>query len=434
MGDNPITIALFLLKPVWRQFWAWGWVILPIAIGPMVWQAWIYYIRIRTMRKFKWVILELKFPPDVEKTPLAMEQVFAVLTSAYYKGGWWKRYVEGRVQEWFSFEIVSFGGELHFLIRMVSHFRNMVESAIYSQYPHAELSEAEDYVWNVPLIIPNETYDLFGSEYFLDKPDSYPIRTYKKDFEFSTEEGKGNVDPLAALTESMSKLKDGEQFWFQIALRPTTDDWKKEGEELVGKLMGKQKTAPPSGSFSWALIKHEITSLIKGSAQAPFKIPEYDDFEFGAKKDPSKPHSLMQFLSPLEKEAVEAIELKMSKVAFETVIRMVYVAKKEAFSIPQFFSVVSGLRQFNTQHLNAIKWNVKTLTAAKFPFKKRKEKQKKRWLLYNYRIRGRPKKMFIFNVEELATLFHIPGRIVASPTMPRLQAKKGEPPPGLPTY
>ncbi len=429
---TPFDIAIQILKPVWRAFWSWGWIIGPIAFGPVLWNSWVYYIRIRTLKKFKWQLLELKMPPDVEKTPLAMEQVFAVLHSSYYKGGWWKRNIEGRVQEWFSFEIVSFGGQLHFYIRTVDSFRNMVEAAVYSQYPQAELTEAEDYVYNVPVTVPNETHNLFGTEYFLAKEDAYPIRTYE-DFEFGTEEGKGNVDPLAALTEAMSKMREGEQFWFQIGIRPADDGWKKVGDDLVNKLLGKAKPSQ-SGSYVWALLKKEIMDIFSGAAQILHKTPEYDEFKFDSAKDPNKPHSLMQYLSPLEKEVVEAIERNISKVGFETVIRTVYVAQKEVFNIPQFFAVVAALRQFNTMNMNSFKWDFTTLTAAKFPFKKRKEIFKKKWLLYKYRFRYRPAKMFVLNIEELATIFHIPGRIVASPTMPRIQAKKGEPPPGLPTY
>ena len=420
-----------MLKPVLRHFWQWGWVIGPIAFVPFFWNSWVYYIRIRFMRKFKWKILEIKFPPEVEKTPLAMEQVLAILHSILYKGSWWKRYIEGRVQEWFSLEMVSFDGELHFYIRTLAQFRNLAEAAIYAQYPQAEIYETEDYVMNVPMVIPNETHNLFGSEYKLARDDAYPIRTYK-DFEFESYEGKANVDPLAGIIEAMSKLGQGEQAWIQIGIRPTGDDWKKASEDLISKLIGRQKKAP-SGSYVAALLKKEVQDYAKGFVQALFKQPKFDPFEFGEKKS-DKPHSLMQFLSPIEKEVLEAVERNVSKVGFETVIRVVYVAKKESFNIPSFFQVASGFNQFSTQHMNAIRRDNVTLTAAKFPFKRRKEMQKKRWLLYKYRMRFRPRKMFILNIEELASIFHPPGRIVMAPTTPRIQAKKGEPPPGLPTY
>lgn len=438
MVQNPFALPLLVFGYIWKYFLLWGWVFTPVLLAPFLWSAWVYYIRIRTLKKFKWQMLEFRLPPDVEKSPLAMEQVLAILQSTYFKGSWWKRYVEGRVQEWFSLEITSFEGELHFYIRTLAHFRNLVEAAIYAQYPQAEIFDAEDYTANVPRLIPNETHNLFGCEYKLARENGYPIRTYK-DFELKTEvskEGGSNialVDPLAGITETLTRLKRGEQAWIQIGIRPADDKWKNLAMETVLKLVGRPKKEMPQGSYTLALLKKELTDYATGALQAPFKTPEFEDFQWGPPKS-DKPHSLMQFLTSGEKEIIEGIERKVGKVGFDTVIRVVYIATHEAYTIPTFFQVASGFNQFNTQHLNAIKRDGKTITAAKFPFKKMKETQKKKWLLYQYRIRGRPKTMFIMNIEELASLFHFPGRVVMAPSLPRVQAKKGEPPAGLPGY
>ncbi len=437
MFDNPLTLPLTVFGFVWKQFLAWGWLVAPVILAPIVWRAWLYYIRIRTMRKFKWIMLELRIPPDVEKTPLAMEQVFAIIHSTLFPGAWWKRNIEGRVQEWFSFEMVSFEGELHFYLRTLAHFRNMIEAAIYSQYPQAEIFEVDDYTANVPNIIPNETHNLFGSEFKLARDDAYPIRTYEA-FEFKAESREGmsnisNVDPLAGVVETMTKLKEGEQVWIQFGILPIGDDWKKEGDKLALKLVGRPKKEDPKGSYTLALLKKELSDIALGTVQAPFKNPEFEEFQFGPPKS-DKPHSLMQFLTSGEKEILEALEKKIAKVGFNSVIRVVYIARKESYNIPTFFQVTSGFNQFNTQNLNAIKRDGKTITAGKFPFKKSKEMQKKKWLLYKYRLRYKPKTMFVLNIEELASLFHFPGRVVAAPTLPRVGAKKGEPPAGLPSY
>ena len=41
-------------------------------------------------------------------------------------------------------------------------------------------------------------------------------------------------------------------------------------------------------------------------------------------------------------------------------------------------------------------------------------------------------KPIILNTEELATIYHFPGVTVGAPSMPRLQARRAEPPAGLP--
>ena len=56
--------------------------------------------------------------------------------------------------------------------------RNLVENAIFSQYPDAELHEVEDYTKRLPQVLPNAEYDLFGADFTLQKEDAYPIRTY----------------------------------------------------------------------------------------------------------------------------------------------------------------------------------------------------------------------------------------------------------------
>ena len=41
--------------------------------------------------------------------------------------------------------------------------------------------------------------------------------------------------------------------------------------------------------------------------------------------------------------------------------------------------------------------------------------------------------LFVLNTEELASIYHFPSRAVApAPTVPRVEAKKGEAPPELP--
>ena len=69
--------------------------------------------------------------------------------------------------------------------------------------------------------------------------------------------------------------------------------------------------------------------------------------------------------------------------------------------------------------------------------------RKKQTIYANYRARLFANKAFpkdngdelltVLTTEELATLWHLPGTNVSAPLMPRVQAKKGQPPVLLPT-
>ena len=57
---------------------------------------------------------------------------------------------------------------------------------------------------------------------------------------------------------------------------------------------------------------------------------------------------------------------------------------------------------------------------------------RKRMIWDSYRLRRFPSKTSILNTEELATLYHPPISGVEAPRLARIEAKKGEPPAGLP--
>jgi len=132
---------------------------------------------------------------------------------------------------------------------------------------------------------------------------------------------------------------------------------------------------------------------------------------------------------------VAAIENKISKYGFETIIKFIYIDKADSFTMHNVPSILGAFRQFNTQNLNAFKIDSKTLTKTKAPFKARKLYIRKRRIFDAYRLRFFPimrKKFSILNTEELATIFHFPTIFVEAPTLQRLESKRGEPPAELP--
>jgi len=110
---------------------------------------WIVWRNDKFSETVDYMLLELKMPRDVDRPFRAMEQVFAGFWMLYDPADWYEKWWEGKYAVGISLEIISIGGEIHFLIRIPRPARNLIEASIYAQYPEIEISEAEDYVKNI---------------------------------------------------------------------------------------------------------------------------------------------------------------------------------------------------------------------------------------------------------------------------------------------
>jgi hypothetical protein len=384
-------------------------------------------------KKVRTIILDVKIPKEVIKPIRAMEMVLSSMWQAIYKPpDWWETWIDGEVQLAYTFEIVSLGGDIHFLIRTPDDLRGTVESAIYAQYPNAEISLFEDYTKKVPQDIPNIEWNLWASDYKLLRDDAYPIKTYT-DFETEKEvEEEKRIDPLSILLEGMARMRPDEQLWVQVRAKPVTDaekPWITEGHKLKDKLARR---------------------IEKETKQKPLIFEALDVILFG--QVPEKPEEKKEVLppemklTPGEREVLSKVEEKLAKPAFETSIRFIYLGKRENFLTSNIRLVFGYFAAFTTQNCNMlIPWG-DTLTKihkSKFLIPNfvidRRLYLKKRQIFRHYITRTTPKDprpggTFILNLEEMATIFHFPGRTSApAPFISRIEAKKGEAPPNLPT-
>jgi len=423
------------LKVIWIFIKSWWWILPPFVL----WRKFLFfYLEWRQeiwSRKQKYIMLEIKMPREVKRPFKAMEQVFSSWWMLYDPPDWWEKWIDGKYQLSMFIEIVSLGGEIHFFIYAPEPVRNLIESSLYAQYPEAEVSLAEDYTKLVPQDIPNEEWDIWGCDYEMTKPDVYPIKTYQAFFEESQAlKEEKRVDPLAELLEGMSKLKPQEFAWVQIRLKPITNadnNFKDRAQKIVNKLLRRptqEIKLPP-------IIKEAFDLLIFG------KLPGEK-----VKKEAQLIPPEMQ-LSPGEREIVAAIEHKVSKPMFECWIRFVIMGKKGIFYKPNLKNILGFFANFNTEHLNGLKPWGKSITKVKkyergftnIFFYEPLLYLKKRRIFKRYIKRlplfyPHPGKHFILNTEELATVFHCIGReAVPAPEIQRIESKRSEPPPNLPT-
>jgi len=401
---------------------------LPVFLVVLFIELWVKYLKRKTIKKIKWILLEVKIPRDIEKTPRAMEQVFSGLHGILTKVKFLDKYWKGKVQEWFSFEIAGIDGSVYFFIRTPENFRNLVEAQIQAQYPNTEILEVLDYAAPLAKKIPGKNYDLNGVEFILEKADYYPIRTF---LSFEERQKERRLDPMASFLEILSKLKPNENIFIQYLIQPTgKKDWQEKGIEAVNKLVGK-KTKIKKSWFEniFGGFDEFIANLLRATAI----YPEWSE----AKKEEIKAAS--QNLSPGDKLVAEAIENKISKLAFRVCIRFAYIAGRDIFNRANMLAVSGAFKQFNTLNLNAFKLNKKAGTTANQPriipfIKTRREFIRKVAFIDRYvnRKMSKNKKDFILNIEELATIYHYPILVVETPTMQRVEAKKSEPPISLP--
>jgi len=418
------TIYLNFLDFFFRVAWIW----LPIFLAVIFFESWMYYIQRWYWRQLDWIMLEVKPPKEVESSPKNMEQIFAGLWGVIGTVGYkYEKYILGKTQDYFSFELVGINGEAHFYLRTLSKFRDLVEAQIYSQYPQAEIKEVPDYVWSVPADVPNKNWNLWGARLKMANEDVYPLRTYVELMDVAKTD-QPFFDPMAGLMEVFGKLKQGEQVWLQILFRPIDDVWQKKAKAIADKLLGKRPPEKKEGIFAM-----EARTWYEAFYDAAYAIIAGDIAPPRDKKDnKNEPYSLAMHLSQGDKDVIQGIELKASKKGFESKVNFVYIGRSDIFTMANVSATMGIIAQTANLNMNSLRPDPKTITKANYLFAKGRKAYKQRVLMRMMRARSFWENGYIMNIEELATLFHFPTIGVRSPMTPYLEVKKGGPPVDLP--
>ncbi len=421
--SNPFAVT-------WWVFLQGGWVTVLIAVLYGIWWLYLDYIQTRFVMNTRYVLLAVDVPRENEQTPKSVEHLFSHLHGIYKKPNFLEKYRDGYVQPTVTVEIVSIAGYIQFLIRVPEVQRDLAEAAIYAQYPNAEISEVEDYVDQFAVKFPNDEYDMWGCEMALTNDQVYPIRTYPQ-WEHSLTQTF--LDPLASVLEMMSRMKSGEQMWFQLVLRPNGENkWREKGLKLIDKLIGLKSAKQKAGA---------LTSLSSAPGQLALGTWDtitrtlFEPSEFGNRtKEDNAPPSMMLHLPANVKAVIEAIGIKISKLGFDTKFRTLYFGTRDQFSKARISAIVGVVKQFNTLDLNGFKPDKKMKTSRDFFFVKRRVAQLKRQILWGYKYRSmwRGRRVYVLNIEELASLWHFPVLTVKAPQVKKTEAKRGEPPVALP--
>lgn len=431
---TPIMQDIFLgiarsIGEVFSYVW---WIVIPVVLAFYLWDLYVDANKKGAKKAIKWAVLELRIPKENLRSPKSMEQVFATVHGLYAgEIKWWDQNIKGKDHATLSFEMVGKNGGVYFYVRVPVENRNLVESALFAQYPNAEIALVDDYLDFLPMILPNPVYDVWGVDMVLDKDSAYPIKTY---LYFEEKEEEQRLDPLTVILETMSKLRENEMIFVQYVVKPIgekTNDYKTKGQAIVDKMLGREvKVAPELSVFDHLVV------WIKNFFLAFVGTPEWPE----APKKSDAPPKTIASLSFSEKEVLEGIEGKISKLCYEVSVRAVFIDRQETFHKGYTGGIISAFKQFGSQHINSFKPNKETsvsppkgFRAWLFPdWKKHQEFLKKKMMFGSYRLRMMIKKAPVFSIEELATLYHVPSSLIGAPSMRRIEAKKGEPPENLP--
>lgn len=372
--------------------------------------------KVAFIQKQKHVLLEIKLPRDTRRTPLAME---TVLSSMHIGGGettWYKRIIEGRSRPWYSYEIASIGGRVHYFVWMREGWRRPFESYIYAQYPGVEVIEAMDYS---RLIDPShKPYTMTAFEFSKTKPDPYPIKTYVDYGLDQVQKPEEQIDPLAQLLEVMGSLGPKEQLWLQFVVRIH------KGE----KYGADQKR-------TWKDIAKEEIDAIRADAVTE---TEQVDSQGNVKK-------VKGGINPTEgqKDKLKAIERNIGKQPYDVGIRGIYCAPEDAAYSTMGGILANLFKPFNSEqynslmptdgrwsnHFNDYPWEDKHGHHAAHANHSVLEFYRKRAFFHPPYVGS----YNVMSIEELATMYHIPSSSVTTPSLPRIQSTTSEAPSNLPT-
>lgn len=388
------------------------WIFVPVIFLPLYAGMGAFVTHEKRKRGATWSIISIKISRETQKTPQAMEQILATING-------WGTLPSFKPTEWVSLELISVGGEIRFLIRILEKYKHLLESTIFSFYQDVEIKDVDDYMD----LVPSNTAELYargqeiwGSEIILSKEGAYPIKSYKE--AIGGGEGTGS-DPLSVFMEIMGRLTPEEFIGIQFLLMPvSTKSVKAKYKYILEKL----KSKPKEGDIV----------------------------------DPST----MQIKMGNEAKLAKAVEENLSKPFFNTLIRAVYVAPKTAFREKYAKQgIVSSFNQYAIPDMNSFSKNGITEIGDVLPnpdkqfvlFPERRNEARKERILHTFRHRDIPPVTFMgklissmmfhnnmgskfceLSTESLATVFHLPTTaILTAPFMQRVESRKVGPPQGL---
>lgn len=329
---------------------------------------WRNHKRAERAQPFESVLLAIELPQTNEAADDAAERLFTSLHSILRDERELRRM--GEEQEYASFELTSFNGQIRFYVWVPKTAQSFIEGQLYAQYRNVKIYRAEsDYVDG-----EREHRVAYSGELTLSDHEFLPIRTF----------ADSKIDPLTSITKMLAGLEStGEELWIQVIARPISDDWQDFARRWADQL-GRGKTV------TWNTIGGSLQWL-GGLLEVLWKPPEQ-----GIGK------TVQTELSATDKSRAEHILKKATQPGFQTKVRVVCLGEDQASAKVRLQALAGAFQQFTEPNVNGFK-----LTNTNFG----------REHLASYRKRSFPDDGFILTPEELAAVYHLPRVNVGAPAV-----------------
>ena len=262
----------------------------------------------------------------------------------------------------------------------------------------------EDYV---DILSTDRQYTVSTLE--LSKASFFPLKSFR-DLE---------VEPLSGITSVLSNAGSDDFLGVQLVVKPAPDVWQAEGLSYVDAIRSgvafERKKATDEIKSIFSLILSEIREIIIELLTSFFSSADSEKAKsYGSGSDDTVR------LSPTQELELKSVENKLSKLGYYVQIRVVSASENPVLMNRNMRSIIASLKQFYTTSTNGFKAETPPNMVQELDrFKQRSFNQKD---------------SFILNIEELASVYHLPSPVIATPNMSSwIYSKKGEPPAELPT-
>ncbi|KKR06947.1 MAG: hypothetical protein UT33_C0006G0023 [Candidatus Peregrinibacteria bacterium GW2011_GWC2_39_14] len=314
-------------------------------------------------------VFRIYVPRNSEVGPISAEQIFAALHA---------------VKSVICFNVANIGDEIVFFVKADESVLPFLEAQIYAHYPDAEIVCMDDFERD------GFKFGGFSMSLALNFTDIFPVKRYPQ---FEDRIKRTYIDPIAAVLSSLSKIPGS---CVKIDVKPLSDSMRRKYIKCIriysrNVLMNFEFIAR---SFINAFCTRKIVYKIAF-------FPVYILFfvfgflaEIKLKTDVGDVEEKTSRIHERESKADAVID-KVSKPMFEVSIKLFSSTRA------QIFQISSSFYQFNLPYLNSFKVVEKECD-------------------------------FVLNIEELATVWHLPGVDVSVPGISYVKSKTLSPPSNLP--